>query len=577
MATGVAAAISFVATPAFASAAQRIGLVVHPRSDRWHRAVTPLLGGAAMALGALVALAALGPAQRGVAVVILCALLAFGLGLLDDFRHLAPATKLVGQVIVASVLALGGVHAELVPIVPVSFVITVLWVVVMMNAVNLLDNMDGLAAGVSAIGAAVLVLTAASGNVAAPPVAAVTLGAALGFLFHNFHPARVFMGDAGSQLLGLLLAAAALLHTSSGAANVGLALLGPLAAAALPIFDTALVATSRGIAGIPISQGGRDHSSHRLAALGLTDRGAVIVLYLVAGGFALLGLLAASVSALLAPLVILGVVLLILFGVFLHDVDVYGRQRQLERPPVFRALTVYGRFGAEIGLDVVLLTTAYYLSYAIRYESQPQSDWLTLFARSLPIVIPIQLATLVITGVYRTLWRYLGLSDVVVLVRAVAIGAAASGLALLVAYRFQDYSRAVLILDAFIAAALLMSTRVFLLWMRAFFADRPRAGARRTMIVGATERGVMALRLLRRSGDAPYHVVGFIDDDPGKRYRRVAGVPIVGTTDQVADEIARLRADLVVVAIDPGDEAAKKARAACETLQVECREFLVPV
>lgn len=569
--------LAFAATPAFASVAERMGLVVHPRNDRWHRTSTPLLGGAAIALAALVTLAGFWPEDRGVIVVVGCAGLAFALGLLDDFRHLAPATKLVGQVIVASLLAFGGVQVELVPTVPIAFVITVLWVVVMMNAVNLLDNMDGLAAGVSAIGAAALVFTAWSGNVSAAAVAAVTLGAALGFLVHNFSPARVFMGDAGSQLLGFLLAAAALLHTSTGAANVGLALLGPLAAAALPIFDTALVTASRGIAGIPISQGGRDHSSHRLAALGMSDRGAVLVLYLVAAGLAGLGLVAANVSSLLAPLVVLGVVLLILFGVFLHDVDVYGRGRQVERPPVFRALSVYGRFGAEVALDVVLLTTAYFLAYAIRYESQPQSDWLGLFTRSLPLVIPIQLASLVVGGVYRTLWRYIGLADVLVIARAIALGAAASGLALLLVYRFQDYSRAVLVFDAFLAAAFLMSARVFILWLRSLFVDRPRAGARRTLIVGANDRGVVALRLLRRSTEAPYHVVGFIDDDPGKRYRRVAGVSIVGTTDQLQDEITRLRADLVVVAIDPDDPAAQRVQACCATLQVERREFLVPV
>src|SRR2546428_2490738 len=267
-------------------------MVVAPRADRWHRSPTPVLGGAAITLAAVLIIVTLLPVSRLSATITIGLFAAFALGLLDDFRHIAPSTKLVGQAVIASLLFFGGVRVEIIEIEPLAYVATVLWVVGLMNAVNLIDNMDGLAGGIVAIAGLALGISAVPENPPAALVAGAAAGAALGFLVHNFPPARVFMGDAGSMLCGYLLAAAALLHTASGAANVGLALLAPLALLALPIFDTALVTTSRRLVGLPISQGGRDHTSHRLAALGLSDRGVVLLLYAIAAVLAGVALVA---------------------------------------------------------------------------------------------------------------------------------------------------------------------------------------------------------------------------------------------------------------------------------------------
>lgn len=548
---------------------------MQPSVDRWHRAATPLLGGAAIALAVLGVLAvALPPVPP---ILFVAAGMAFALGLLDDFRHLAPSTKLVGQALIATTAAYGGIHVELIPFAPLAFLLTVLWLVTLMNAVNLLDNMDGLAAGVAVIGAVVLGVTAVTTNPLVSTIAGATAGGAAGFLVHNFHPARVFMGDAGSLFLGFLLGAVALLHTSSGAADVGLAVLGPLAVLALPIFDTAFVTTLRQLAGRPISQGGRDHVSHRLAALGLSDRTVVLVLYVVAAGLALIGVVGDLFYTLVAPLFALAAVGLILFGVFLAEVDVYGRRSargDKDVSPVRRALAVYGRFGAEVGLDVTLLTTAYYLAYVIRFEALPQSAWLYLFVPSLPLIVGAQLAALVAFGVYRALWRYLNVSDALVTLRAVVVGTAGGTVGIFLLYRLEDYSRAVLLLDAIIATGLLVGSRAFLAWLRQWFASRPHRDARRVLIVGANDNGVIALRLLRRT---THHPVGFLDDDPGKRYRRVGGVPIVGTTADLEQMVPRLRVDLVLFALEGREHDIEALRTVCETLGVEWRDFLVAV
>jgi UDP-GlcNAc:undecaprenyl-phosphate/decaprenyl-phosphate GlcNAc-1-phosphate transferase len=513
--------------------------------------------------------------------VIAGAAAAFALGLLDDFRHIAPATKLVGQVLIAAMLVVGGIEVRIIEFPPLSFLVTVFWIVGMMNAVNLLDNMDGLAAGIAAIAAAFLGITAfANPEAGVLPgtalLASVTAGASIGFLFHNFAPARVFMGDAGSLVLGYLLAVIALFHTASGAANLTLALVAPLAILALPLFDTIFVATSRRIAGIPISKGGRDHTSHRLAALGLSDRSAVVALYAIAAAFAVLGVAADAISAFVVPLAALGTVGLVLFGIFLHEVDVYGSRRTARPNALTSALRIYGRFGAEVGLDVVLLTSAYYLAYVVRFEGLPIGIWMRRFVESVPLVVGIQLGALVGLGVYRTLWRYLGISDTVAIVRAIAIGTGLAVLAILVVFRFQDYSRAVFLLDVLIASVLVVASRAFLLWLRHSLGGRPRSDARRVLVVGAGDAGVLALRLLTRSSEGRYRPVGFLDDDPGKRYRRVGGVPIVGALGDISGALDRTGADLVILTI--GEVGSVDAvRRTCADRGVECRDFLVPV
>src|SRR3989442_9026382 len=388
-------------------------MVVQPRADPWHRSPTPVLGGAAITLAAILIIAALLPLSRVGATITVGLFAAFALGLLDDFRHIAPSTKLVGQAVIASLLFFGGIRVEIIEIEPLAYLVTVLWVVGLMNAVNLIDNMDGLAGGIVAIAGIGLGVSAIPENPIAGIVAGAAGGAALGFLVHNFPPARVFMGDAGSLVLGYLLAAAALLHTASGAANVSLAVLAPLAVLALPIFDTALVTASRRLVGRPISQGGRDHTSHRLAALGLSDRGVVLLLYAVAVVLAVGALLAEQVSGLVFPLFALALIGLALFGIFLYDVDVYGAGKEKRQPgPVARELVTYGRFGAEIVFDVVLFSVAYYLAFALRFEGFQPNVWLYLFAQTVPLVAALHLGALVLFGAYRPLCRFITLADV---------------------------------------------------------------------------------------------------------------------------------------------------------------------
>src|SRR5437879_8199350 len=190
--TAAVAVVSALATPAFGALARRFGLVAAPRADRWHTRPTPFLGGAAMAVAVLVALVVILPASRVSAVIVVGAAATFTLGLLDDFRRMAPSTKLAGQAIIAAGLFFGGVRVEIITFEPVAFVMTVLWVVGIMNAVNLMDNMDGLAAGVTAIAGAARAIAAYPEYIPVGCIRAVTAGPARGLLSHSFYPTRYF-------------------------------------------------------------------------------------------------------------------------------------------------------------------------------------------------------------------------------------------------------------------------------------------------------------------------------------------------------------------------------------------------
>ena len=270
LAFGVPFLVTLLATPFVARTAIRHGFVDRPAPHKSHLNPTPYLGGAALAagLGVTGIVAAGGSLQ--IATILVCAIAIGALGLVDDARGLQPPVKLGVETAAAVALYVtgsgGGVFGSTIP----DLVLTVVWVVVVTNALNLLDNMDGLAPGVAAMSAfAFFVISAAEGHVLVASVAAALIGASLGFLPHNSPPARVFLGDAGSLFVGFVLAALGLnldLIGQEGVIRVSI----PILALAVPLFDTTLVVISRLREARPIFRGGTDHASHRLAARGLT-------------------------------------------------------------------------------------------------------------------------------------------------------------------------------------------------------------------------------------------------------------------------------------------------------------------
>jgi UDP-GlcNAc:undecaprenyl-phosphate GlcNAc-1-phosphate transferase len=285
--------IAASATPVARRLALRLGVVDRPNARKLHIDPIPLLGGMAIYGAFIVAVILFGNRFRlheAFGILVGATLMSF-LGLWDDRRSLRPLFKLVGQVLAASILVVTGVRIGTFPWEWVNVVVTVGWVVVITNAMNLLDNMDGLSGGVGATAAIYFLLLAAMNDqYLVGAVSAALVGACFGFLVYNFNPASIFMGDAGSLFLGFILAAVGIkLRFPEGLKIV--TWMVPVLILGLPLLDTTLVILSRLRRGLnPLTTPGKDHVSHRLVALGYTRREAVLVCYLICAGLGVVAL-----------------------------------------------------------------------------------------------------------------------------------------------------------------------------------------------------------------------------------------------------------------------------------------------
>jgi UDP-GlcNAc:undecaprenyl-phosphate/decaprenyl-phosphate GlcNAc-1-phosphate transferase len=317
------------------------GLVDNPGPRKVHAKPVPLLGGIAIYLGFVLAtcLSFHGGPQRQTAGILAGGTLLAVVGLLDDRGLLHHQVKLfVGMPLAALFLLVSGIRSrllsEFIPG-PVGFILdgcfTLLWVVGITAAFSILDHLDGLCAGIAAVAAVFFTLAAMlNGQTTVRTLGAATFGAALGFLFWNFNPAKIFMGDGGAMLLGFLMATLGLkVHPEGAQSPVSWSV--PILILGVPILDTTLISISRSRRGmLPFTSPGKDHTAHRLLNLGLGHRGAVIAMYCAAVLFGSLGLLIPHISQLLAYLLLGAIAGLTLFSIWKLESAPY--EHQVKRP-----------------------------------------------------------------------------------------------------------------------------------------------------------------------------------------------------------------------------------------------------
>ena len=294
---GVAMAIVWALTPVVAGFARRVGAMDEPASRKIHAVATPRLGGIAIFFGVMIPSLFFLSGDRAVRGILLGASLVTLVGFIDDVRGMSPLVKLSGQVVVAGLLAYYGVRVQTLSLPGVGILslgwvgipFSMLWIVAIMNIVNFIDGMDGLAAGVCGISAITFSIIAISlGRFDVGILAAIVAGSTLGFLWHNFYPASIFMGDSGSMLLGFLLAVISLQGFLKGVATVALVI--PLLVLGVPIFDTGFAILRRVKNRRPIYLADRGHLHHRFANLGYSQRNTVIILYSWSGLMSVLAL-----------------------------------------------------------------------------------------------------------------------------------------------------------------------------------------------------------------------------------------------------------------------------------------------
>ena len=539
-------------TPAVRTLTRRLNIVAPPCEESGHPEPTPVLGGVAIVVAVIAALGLVGELPVWTVAGMLTML---AVGALDDAVVLTPSRKLLAQIAVVAFFLWAGPRAPEVTRWPlVNLGLAGFFMVAVINAFNLVDGLDGLAAGVGIAAMGAVGVVAWWSRDVALACAALAAGAALsGFLLFNFYPASIFMGDSGALPMGFLLGALAL----GGAAlqqnsHLSIAVF-PVLVMLVPLLDTAIVTVSRLATGNPISRRGLDHSHHRLLMLGLTVPRAVAVSWALAVTGALLAagesLLSHPYVLSVLPFVIAGIGVI---GLFMVDLTFEGRAPgvaygYLQGLARYILTLGYKRRLAEAVLDFALIPAAYFGACLLRRDFKLNDALLLSMMGTTPIFFAATYAAFALTGVYRGIWRYAGIADIIRFVN----GSLLAGVLVAIASMFirLEVSGSVAVLYVVLLFNLLVFTRMSFQIQRrtlALFA----LPTERVLVVGAGRMGEAAVRYIFSGSDRRVRLVGFVDDDGFKDGKLVHGHQVLGSLDDLPRIYAATGFHRILIAAD---------------------------
>jgi UDP-GlcNAc:undecaprenyl-phosphate/decaprenyl-phosphate GlcNAc-1-phosphate transferase len=571
--------------PVAKAASVRFGIVAQPSIDRPHERPTAMLGGVAVMAGFIFAIGLVGVLSglphhsiswlAGFAVA-MCVV-----GLLDDIVDLRPRNKLMLELAAICVLVWWGPQLDFFPYRAVNIALTVFWLVTATNAFNLIDGVDGLAAGVGIVAALSIATVAGLHQHIGTMIAALSIAGALaGFMVFNFPPASIFMGDQGALAVGLVLGVLSIQGSHFGAGSLPARLAMPLLALMVPLLDTVTVTVTRLATGNPISRRGLDHSHHRLTRLGMSSWSAaatLIGLQVIAGACAIaLSLVPGYDAVLLIPFIALFFALVALFLMDRSfDADAPGQVEDL--PPIARVILSFGykRRFVELILDVALVAGAYFGAVLLRFDFNLDITQVTQMLAGLPWIVAIGCSAFFVTGVYRGIWRYTGLAEGVRFMLAALL----AGLAVKLSSSFLPIylGRSTAVMFVLLLFNFLVGTR----WSFHLFQRIGRSLARSTrrlVIVGADARGAAAVQHLHSTTGGGAQLLGVVDEDNFKHGKLFHGYPVLGSLDDLDEIMARTPFDEIVIAqetLSPLQLAALESFAASH--QITLRRFWLGV
>ena len=396
------------------------GWVVAPSQNRWSKRTVAQFGGGPVLLTFWL-IALMSPAGRQYQVLILSTAALALLGFIDDIKGLGPKPKLLAEVVMAACAVSSGIICPLTPSFTINWVLTVLWIVIISNAFNIIDNMDGLAGGVAIIGlAGIAFLSGFDSPIGALSV--VLMASVAGFFLFNFNPAKIFMGDLGSLPIGFFLACGSVIAASKVTVPLS-AVVIPCLILFVPVFDMFLVSSTRRFNGRAISEGGRDHASHRLVFLGMSERRAVAILHIMGAGAGLLAFLWARVDS-DGVNIALAISLIGVFHFWWYLARVKLPENWFSRKmvaPLPDFLRNHGARLVKIARDFALVVIGIYVAGLIqpgRFNLYFAGKfWLAAFATGL-----IELASFWINGIYRQQQSMSSAKERYAVLKGVALG-----------------------------------------------------------------------------------------------------------------------------------------------------------
>ena len=544
---GIAFLISVLLVPLVGKLATRLKLNRQPRSNRWNKRLVPHFGGVAIYIAIVITVLLVTELDSLTKSILIGATLVFLLGLVDDIRTISPQTKLAGIIISAAFLIFAGNVLHFTPWPVVNIFISFFWIIGLANAINLVDNVDGLAAGLSLVASGFLAFFfLRSGDIQLLSLTIAIAGATLGFLVYNKPPASIFMGDGGSLFLGIILGTLAIARQTQ-ASNIFAVISVPLLIFMIPIIDTSMVFITRLLRGQSPAEGGRDHTSHRLIILGLGEWQALILLLVLAIFSGLSAVLleewSYSLSLILLPVVIVS---LGLFGAYLgqsklhSNVDVKAKTSKMS---LFIAGLTFKRRIFEIFLDIFIIVSVYYFSFVIIFGIPLDAENWSFFLSSVPIIVGVSFFSFLLLGIYRGIWRYLGLEDIVRIGAATFTAAALNMLAIRVIFSSEanlgSYVQFFIFLIVLFLIVVLSRLSFRLLDRLIDYQNTSNGPMVPVLIYGAGDAGEMVLRECKRNKKLGYSPVGFIDDNKAKHGRSLNGLLILGGKTELIQIITK--------------------------------------
>ncbi|MBD3232735.1 MAG: hypothetical protein GF315_03315, partial [candidate division Zixibacteria bacterium] len=525
-------------TPVAMYAARRLGYLDQPGVRKVHITPTPLMGGAAVFIGFSIAFLlgffAAGLVDNGVLRgYIIGAALIFAVGLIDDAVGITPGSKLIGQVLAAVLFLTFSGAGAIIMNSPLDITIGLLWMVTLMNALNFLDNMDGLCSGISfsaALGFTILGFSISHLLLTIMGIA--LMGTLIGFMYFNLNPAKIFLGDAGSMFLGYTLAAMGIMFAVSHSSPQDL--LVPLLIMSYPLFDISFVTFTRFREGRSVAQPGKDHTSHRLVDLGVRSTRAVWQIFLISCALAILGnILYKGIDATWKLIVVTAVAfILLIFGVHLH-----------------RRFTNLFQKISLILLDLIGINITFVLFYILRFHSDIFEVSVNIaMVEYVPAAIWISFYWLFIFGIfgqYEFEWDRIYRFELVKLLKTVLVG---SGIFVLLALDFTSTFWSLLFHLTFYALLLFLVVGtlrlLFLFSVGKYYLSYD--GKRKTILVGSKDSEEWFRQMLVKKEIWGIDIIGRVN------YNTENGGAL-GTIDNLRDLIREHRAAEVLV-LEPIDD-----------------------
>ncbi len=591
----ISTALGLALTPLVRIFAKWANICSFPSERNIHQRPVPLLGGisiffafnTAVILGHLLNHSLIGdPFISRWAALLICQTIILALGFVDDAIRLQPSVKLLFQIIVAVLMVLFGFSigaitnpftGDIVRLGVLAAPITILWVVGITNALNLIDGLDGLSAGTSFIVSLTVGLIAyINGNAAIVFVTLCLAGSILGFLPYNFHPAKIFLGDSGSLLLGFILAVVSIQGSSKGPALVGL--LAPILALGFPIMETLLSMIRRFLRSIriiddpagngrfrtvpvgkpAIFRADKDHFHHRLLRFGYSQRKAVILLYAICIALSVLAFLVVAIENLNLTAALAAIIIVFFIGIKRLKYDEFKILENGLLIPLFN-YPIVNKSLFQVFIDLGMISLAYYSSFLLLFRGFDHQVR-ELFVQSLPIVLLVQIVVFHFSGVYKRPWVYTRLEDALTVLKAAFLSSLISAVVLALVFRPESFGGVTLfVLDFYLLLTGVAGLRISHLVFMSYYKKRAASVGKRVLIYGAGERGSYVLREIKKNGSYAFAPAGFMDDAPEKIGREMQGVPVLGSIDNL-DEIFRENniAEIIVSTTKIGKDKIKR-------------------